>query len=135
MPLFEWSQELSVKIKKIDEQHKKLVDLINLLHDSMKEGKGRDVMGKVLTDLAEYTRYHFQTEEMLFEKYAYPGYLPHKREHDNLTDQVNELKAKFEQGDTVITMELMGFLKTWLNHHILESDQRYSLFLNSKGVV
>ena len=134
MPLFQWSQNLSVNIKEIDNQHKKLVELINLLHDSMKSGKGKDVMGKILTDLTNYTVYHFGTEEKLFQQYGYSEYSKHKKEHDDLTKQVLEIKAKFESGNTSITIEVMNFLKDWLSKHILYTDKRYSGFLNAKGV-
>jgi hemerythrin len=134
MPLFQWTPELSVNVKEIDTQHKKLVDLINLLHDSMKSGKGKDVMGKVLKDLTDYTVYHFGTEERLFEKYGYIEYPQHKKEHDDLTKQVLEVKSKFESGQTTMTIEVMNFLKDWLNNHIKHSDKKYSAFLNSRGV-
>ncbi len=41
MPIIQWNQVFSVNIKQIDAQHMKLVELVNLLHDSMKEGKGK----------------------------------------------------------------------------------------------
>ncbi len=134
MPLFQWTPELSVNVKEIDNQHKQLVNLINLLHDSMKSGKGKDVMGKVLNDLTDYTVYHFGTEERLFQKYGYIEYPQHKKEHDDLTKQVLDVKSKFEAGQTTVTIEVMNFLKDWLNKHIKHSDKKYSAFLNSKGV-
>jgi len=134
LPLIEWSQKLSVSIEEIDKQHKQLVNLINLLNESMKVGKGRDVLGKVLSELADYTVYHFQTEEKLLLENTYPSFIAHKREHDNLTKQVVEIKKKFDSGEAVLTVELMIFLKDWLNNHIMLSDKKYSEFLNSKGV-
>ena len=134
MPLFQWTPELSVNVKEIDNQHKQLVNLINLLHDSMKSGKGKDVMGKVLNDLTDYTVYHFGTEERLFQKYGYIEYPQHKKEHDDLTKQVLDVKSKFLAGQTTVTIEVMNFLKDWLNNHIKHSDKKYSAFLNSKGV-
>ncbi len=134
MPLFQWSQNLSVNIAEIDKQHRKLVDLINLLYDSMKEGKGKEVVGKILNDLTDYTVHHFSTEERLFEKYAYPEYARHKKDHEDLTKQVIDIKGKFMAGKTVLTMEVMNFLKDWLNNHIMQVDKKYSAFLNAKGV-
>lgn len=134
MPLFQWTPDLSVNIKEIDAQHKKLIDLINLLHDSMKAGKGKDVMGSVLKELTDYTVYHFGTEEQLFEEYAYPEYLQHKHQHTDLTNQVMDIKRRFESGQVTITIEVMSFLKDWLNNHIRQTDKKYSAFLNSKGI-
>jgi hemerythrin len=134
MPLFQWSSELSVNVKEIDTQHKKLVEMINLLHDSMKSGKGKELMGGILNELVDYTVYHFSTEEKLFQKHGYAEYLQHKKQHDDLTRQVADIKSRFEGGQITITVEVMNFLKDWLNTHIKQSDKRYSAFLNSKGV-
>ncbi|HUI30475.1 MAG TPA: bacteriohemerythrin [Candidatus Acidoferrales bacterium] len=135
MPFIEWSQDLSVNIDEIDDQHRKLVDLINLLYDSMKEGKGKDELGKILNDLADNTVHHFETEEKLLQKYDYPEYASHKKEHDDLARQVSIIKAQYEKGNTTISIEMLGFLKSWLNNHILTSDKKYSTFLIVRGVV
>lgn len=134
MPLIQWTQQLSVSVEEIDKQHKRLVNLINMLHDSMRMGKGKEVLGKVLEELTDYTVYHFESEEKLLMQNDYPSYAMHKKEHENLTKQVKEIKEKFDRGDTVITVEFMGFLRDWLNNHILQVDKKYSDFLNSKGV-
>lgn len=134
MALMTWSEKFSVNIKEIDGQHMKLFDLVNNLHDAMKSGKGKDALGKVLSELVDYTVYHFGTEEKLFQKYGYPEYSQHKREHDNLSKKAKELNEKLT-AENIITIEVMNFLKDWLNSHILSTDKKYSSFLNSKGVV
>ncbi len=134
MALITWSQNFSVGVKDIDEQHKKLITLVNELHDAMSVGKGREVLGKILSDLISYTVYHFKHEEDLFEKYAYLGYIAHKTEHDKLAGQAGDIKKKFDSGEAVLTIEVMNFLRDWLNNHILGSDKKYGPFLNSKGV-
>ena len=135
MALIDWDEKLSVNVKSIDEQHKKLIGLINLLHDSMKEGKAKDIMNKVLGDLADYTDYHFQTEEKYFQQFNYPEFVKHKKEHDDLRKEVLNLKNKLDKGEGIITIEVMYFLKDWLSKHILGSDKKYSSFFNSKGVI
>lgn len=135
MALFVWSDRYSVNINEIDNQHKKLVDLLNSLHDSMKAGRGNEVLGKTLTELIQYVGTHFATEEKLFRTYGYPEYSAHKAEHDKLTQKAIELQKNFQQGAPVLTVEVLGFLKDWLQNHILGTDKKYSQFLNSKGVV
>jgi hemerythrin len=135
MNLINWTNDLSVNIRAIDDEHKKLIAMVNELHSAMGSGKGKEAMGKVLAGLVEYTKTHFATEERLMEKHAYAGYLNHKAQHDALTKQVVDLNAKFQEGKTMVTVEVMNFLKDWLAKHILESDKKYSPFLNSKGIV
>ena len=135
MPLLNWNESYSVKIAKIDLQHKKLVDIVNELHDSMKAGKSKEVLGKTLDELINYTANHFKTEEDLFDKYGYPDNNVHKRQHSDLVDQVLKFKSNFVSGKSVISIDLMNFLRDWLTQHIVGSDKKYTSFLNSKGVV
>lgn len=135
MALMNWSDNLSVNIKEIDEQHKKLVGMINELHEAMKQGKGSDVTGKVLAGLIQYVATHFATEEKFMKTHAYPEYLKHKAEHDALTKQAADLQNQFHEGKPVLTVELMSFLKNWLTNHILGTDKKYGPYLNGKGVV
>lgn len=128
-----WTDEYSVGIEELDEQHKHLVNLVNDLHGAMRVGKGREVVATVLTELVAYTVYHFQAEERLFEQYEYPERVEHKRQHDDLTAKVAELKEAFDRGKAMITIEIMDFLSDWLNVHILKQDNAYSAFLRSRG--
>ncbi len=134
MALIEWSENYSVKVKTIDNQHKKLVDLINELHGAMREAHGKDVLGKILNELTEYTVFHFSTEEKLMNDNGYAGYVAHKAEHDKLTKQVIELNGNLKSGKGVISQEVLFFLKDWLLNHIAVTDKKYSLFLNNKGI-
>lgn len=135
MPLIQWGPKYSVNIQEIDNQHQKLMALINQLYDAMTAGHGKDVLGKVLNELANYTVNHFAYEEKLFQQHAYPETAAHKAEHVKLIQQVTDLKQKFESGKAHITLEVMNFLKDWLNNHIMVVDKKYSAHLNSKGVV
>ncbi|MGO9013833.1 MAG: bacteriohemerythrin [Dissulfurispiraceae bacterium] len=135
MALMVWSDNFSVNVSQIDEQHKKLVGILNDLHDAMKQGKGSDVTGNVLSGLVQYVASHFATEEKLMKESAYPEYTKHKFEHDALTKQALDLQKQFQEGKTVLTIELMQFLKDWLSKHILGTDKKYGPYFNSKGIV
>jgi hemerythrin len=134
MALITWSNRLSVGVKEIDAQHHHLVGLINDLHDAMKSGKSKEVLGPTLQALTDYTVYHFGTEEQMFKDTGYPARLSHQAEHRALTQQVLEIKRKFEAGQPVITIDLMEFLRDWLSDHIKGVDKRYTSFFHSKGI-
>lgn len=134
MALMTWNDQLSVNIDLVDHQHMKLVGLLNAFHDAMKQGKGREAMGRTFSELLEYTASHFATEEDLFEKHQYPALLSHKKEHEALTRQATELSERFSRGEPVISAETMTFLKNWLHDHIMGSDKKFGPFLNGKGI-
>lgn len=134
MAFFDWKDDYSVGITKIDEQHKKLVGFLNELYDAMKAGKGKDTLDKVLVGLVEYTKTHFATEESLMRLHKYPDYDAHKEKHDKLTAYVLDLKTKFDAGQISNPIQITNFLKDWLGKHILGTDKMYGPFFNGKGV-
>jgi hemerythrin len=133
--LVEWSEELSVGIAEIDDQHKKLVDMLNRMNDAIHEHRGSEVTRPILNEIAEYTRVHFTTEESLMRATNYPEYEEHKRQHDELIAQVKDLQAKLDAGSHAISFELMHFLKVWLTKHIMESDKQYGPYFLDRGIV
>ncbi|MFH0733160.1 MAG: bacteriohemerythrin [bacterium] len=134
MSLIEWKNIYSVNIEEIDNQHKKLVMLVNELHDAMRMSKGAEILGKILSDLVDYTVYHFGTEEKYFDMYDYPQTEQHKQQHKDLVDQVAAIKAKYDRGEKVLTLDVLNFLRDWLHDHILGSDVLFGPYLLSKGV-
>ncbi|QSV46363.1 bacteriohemerythrin [Geobacter benzoatilyticus] len=134
MALITWSDSLSVKVKQFDDQHKKLVDLVNQLFDAMKTGKGNQVMGDILKQLTAYTQTHFAAEERLLKQHAYPELSAHQKEHSALVTQVLDLQKQFQEGKAVLTQNVMTFLRDWLSKHIQGDDKKYGEFLNGKGI-
>ncbi len=135
MALITWDDSYSVKVKQMDEQHKKLIDLINQLHDAMKIGKGKDVAGEVMNSLINYTNIHFGAEERLMAMHNYPGYEEQKSAHAALIKRVEEMAHQFKTGKAPLTQDIMAFLKDWLIKHIQDTDQKYGAFFTHKGVI
>ncbi|HEY3324528.1 MAG TPA: bacteriohemerythrin [Planctomycetota bacterium] len=134
MPIITWDESLSVGVAELDNQHKKLIDIINTLHDAMAKGQGGVVLNKTFSALVQYTRQHFTTEERYFERFKYPASTSHRAEHEDLTVQVLDLKERFESGRTMLSIQTMNFLKDWLQNHIRKSDKQYGPFFNECGL-
>jgi len=134
MPLITWNDKFSVNIQEVDEQHKVWVKILNNLYDAMKEGRGADKLSETLDRLVEYTKVHFTAEELLLKKNGYPFYEGHKKIHDDMIKEVELLKLRFESGETMLSVDVMEFLKNWLSEHILNTDKNYGPYLNSKGI-
>jgi hemerythrin-like metal-binding protein len=124
---------LSTGIGEQDTQHKKLIELINQLNDAMQAGHGADVLGKVLSELVNYTVFHFGYEEKLMGQYKYEDTPAHKNEHKKFVDTVGEFKKKFDSGNAVITVEIMNFLRDWLTSHIMKTDKKLGQSLVKLG--
>ena len=136
MAFITWSDEYSVNIREIDQQHQQLIELINRMHDIvMASGEiDKKRIRRVLLGLANYTDYHFRTEEELFRNHHYPMANVHKQQHNQLTIRLLALQRQFSAGDVLRNQDIFDFLKDWLVNHILGSDKEYTVFLNAKGV-
>lgn len=135
MAFFEWKDEYGVGVRVVDQQHKRLVSLVDELYEAMKRGNGSKGAERVLRGLVDYTKTHFRTEEEFMKSHSYPGLLAHKREHDDLARQAEELLSQVEQGKLTVPLETSKFLKQWLAGHILETDKKLGRYLTAKGLV
>lgn len=132
--LVHWSDELSVGVQEVDEQHKILIALLNELHEALLQHHGSEICAEILRRLAEYTRIHFSVEESLMRILGYPDFERHKAEHDALSAQVTQLQVRLAGGQASISFELLHFLKVWLTRHIQDSDRRYGAYFLEKGI-
>lgn len=135
MPLMNWNDKLSVGVAVIDNDHKKLVGMVNELYDGVQSGHGKESVGKILDGLVAYTKVHFDREEQFFSQTGYPVAPAHKQEHADLTKQVLAVQQQYKSGATnTLSLEVLNFLKNWLVTHIQGSDKRYGPHLNANGV-
>ncbi|MFO8068020.1 MAG: bacteriohemerythrin [Bacteroidales bacterium] len=135
MSFIKWHPTLySINVDEFDQHHKNLVDLINLFHQKMMDGKGQEVLEKVFKELKDYTNYHFSAEERKMLATNYPQYNTHKKEHENLIAQLDSLAEKAEQGERFVSIETFKFLKEWLFDHISRSDKAMGNYLNTMNI-
>lgn len=124
-----WDETLSVDGGEIDEQHRMLVDLFNILSQSVAEGDAADYIEAVLEELISCTIWHFRHEERLMLMYKYDGIEEHKEEHQDLIDSVRELQQKFHKENKLLINEDIEYLEVWLTQHILGQDMRLGYYL------
>jgi len=134
MAYIEWNDSYSVGVKEMDDQHKKLVAMVNQLHDAMKTGQASKEAPAILKGLVDYTHYHFEAEEKMLEKAVYPGFLNQQKLHKALFAQVEQYQADLGTKSLTIGVKLSEFLKEWLMTHISVEDKKYGKFMNEKGV-
>ena len=113
MSLIQWNNNYSVKIEKLDKQHKILIGIINKLHNSMKEGKGKEILSEVLKELIvkHSKRLYFRKEIIVL-----------------------SIQKDYISGKRLLTIEIIVFLNDWLYDHIIASDKKYASFLHAQGI-
>jgi hemerythrin len=126
MVFIEWNDNLSVGIKKIDDQHKKFISMLNKVGEATQSGKSID-LSKQTMELMDFARIHFSTEEDLFDKYSYPGSNEHKLEHLKLLEKAIKFNQRV-QVEKGLQKELFEFLKEWLENHLKKYDFKYAKY-------
>ena len=130
----EWKDEYSVGIDSIDQQHKKLLNLINQLQTAVDYSTGDEFEREALDELVDYTKTHFVYEEGLMKDNDYPGFEPHKAQHEKMFKKVEEVLAEYEKDHDTAMSNAAEYLKGWLINHINGTDKEYSSYLIGKGV-
>jgi len=132
MDFIVWTERYSVKIEKIDEQHKKFIGIINKLYQGMLDGYEEPVLGVLLEELINYASYHFKTEEKLMLEYDFKGYAEHKIEHEAFKVRIEDFYGEWQHGDKKIIGDLFVFLNEWVDVHIAKTDQKYVDLLTAR---
>jgi hemerythrin len=130
----DWKEPYRVNIHVLDEQHKQFFEILGNLYDSKERVNDTQFLGARVWELSMYAVVHFDTEELMMNEYHFPGYEEHRKEHELFKEKVAIFRKDLEMGQTSLALDMIDFLTGWLEHHILNVDQRYSLFLNGKGI-
>ena len=127
MSLLQWDENLSVGVEQFDREHRKLIAIMNELFDAIQTGHAELVLGPILVRLVDYTMTHFSNEERAMREAGYEGLAEHKALHDELIRRVAEVQRHYREGAaSVVSTELMDFLKNWLIGHIQIEDKQYA---------
>jgi hemerythrin-like metal-binding protein len=129
MGLIEWDNSYSVGNTTIDEQHKKLIKLINEFNESTNSQAENKSISKLLAGLKQYIVFHFKTEELYLRLCNYPDYEQHKKEHERFIKKVENIEHKFASGTSTEMDEITNYFTNWITHHIKDSDVRYSSYI------
>lgn len=134
MQYFLWGPKFNVNVEIFNEQHKKLIAILNNLHSAMTDKSDRAALGRIILELIDYTKVHFSAEEEKMIEYEYPEYESHKKEHDAFVEKVRNFYNDFKAKKVTLSFEMAVFIKNWLMQHISNTDKKYGKFFNSKGI-
>lgn len=128
-----WTEELSVGHRGLDDQHKKLIDLINAYHDALERKAPRADLIRAFQAIAEFAIRHFRDEEAQMEKAGYPMLQRHKGIHQQLLDRVGQLQKELAEAVAGVEQQIQYFLKSWLTAHIKGIDTQYMPYVNGSA--
>jgi hemerythrin len=134
METIQWSPRYSVGVGKIDEQHKRIILMINRLVKANEATTSSEIISDLITQMTQYAQEHLKTEENLMAEYGYPLLGQHKQYHINYRKKIVDLCKAVPLGVSVVPEVMLNFLVQWWQNHILHEDMAYKPFFNEKGV-
>lgn len=124
-----WGKILSIGVEEIDEDHRKLIHIFNILNHAVAEKESKEYLAATLEELINCTVWHFSHEERLMLKHRYPETETHRKEHRELIMSAKDLQQEILQTDMPVADEHIQFLERWLTEHILTADGRLGAYL------
>jgi hemerythrin len=129
MAFFEWINDLSTGVNAMDDEHKKLIDIMNRLHAEVKANASLPTLKATVAELGAYTTKHFADEEAYMAKSNFDKLDIHKRIHADLLQKFTAHAKEFEASGK-LTDAFFKFLQLWLSAHIRGIDKQYGPYRN-----
>jgi hemerythrin-like metal-binding protein len=136
MPYLTWDEKtMSVGVRALDDDHKKIVALIDALFFHVKSLPCQESASKIIDKLVVLACEHFIHEEQLFAQTGYPDAASHAAKHAEMAEHVIAFQQEYKNNPTnELLFKEANFLWNWLVDHDLTFDKKYGPYLNSKGI-
>ncbi len=132
--IFPWNENFYTGIAIIDEQHEKLVVILNKLASHVAYESNHPELSRVFDELTDYAAYHFKTEESIWHEFLPADEMEtkHLETHLSFIASIN----KFKSGEILrpldeIVADTLSFLTRWLVSHILETDRKMAMVVQA----
>ena len=132
-----WSNTYSTGVPRIDDQHKELLRFVNdlLSLTGTDEAGERIYFRQIIRQFVHYIKTHFAAEEKLMIASGFPGYIMHKKAHEEFILTIGESVKEFESGKGFIMEEFTYSLKDWALSHIAVMDRNYSTYFQAIAIL
>ncbi len=129
----EWNDELRLGVPEMDDQHQKLIALLNQFYAAVERGEREEGIMALLEGVDRYTVYHFSAEEQFMEQIGYPDLEPHRKIHLAFRQEYLATVERHKGGDRKAIRDLVASLLSWLYTHINKTDRRYATFFQKQA--
>jgi hemerythrin len=133
MTLIKWREGYNTGVSQFDNEHHKIVELINVMYTAIRDKSGKEVTENACNEILAYTRYHFDNEEKAMLEVNYPGIEEQLAEHSRLKAEALRLQAMIGANFPEGASEFYRFLRHWLIKHIQDCDKKYGPYLQDTG--
>lgn len=132
MEILKWRKGYATGVEQMDDQHKRLIELVNQMYRVIRDKEGTEALDGVLQKMSDYAERHLRDEEDLLHEYSYPGLESHKKAHSEYYAKMDELLAEMNVDKQKAAQKIYVFLRKWWVEHIVGEDREYGPFLRKK---
>lgn len=125
-----WNSSLAIGIEAIDKQHKQIFEHLLALENSVAKRDPWHILRFLLSQLADYMKFHLAVEEAMLEIVQYPQRADHGQAHARIMDQVAELEKQLQR--TGSEASLVSFFEDWFIRHVLADDRQYADYVKEE---
>ncbi|MBI5149798.1 MAG: hemerythrin family protein [Candidatus Omnitrophica bacterium] len=119
-----WNDAFATGVADIDEQHKRLFEVINDFGAAIERGEGDLKLEKTMKFLGHYIKIHFNFEEICMAKHRCPIASQNKKAHTSFMEMYKKYEGRlgYEGCSEGLLRELHKMCEDWLVNHICRID-------------
>ncbi|MEN3034653.1 MAG: bacteriohemerythrin [Aquificaceae bacterium] len=125
-----FTEDLLTGVEEMDNQHKKIVDLINKTAERIAAGELQEAIRIFKEDLMPFVKYHLEQEEQFMASINYPEIEEHKRHHKWVIDLFNKIGSSLEDKESA--RQALALVTGWLYGHVGKVDKKYGVYSAAK---
>lgn len=119
--MIEWKDEYELGIASADYEHRKLVELVNELHDQAMKAESPAAAAAVLSHVVFHFTAHFSVEERVMADNGYPRLDGHRADHRRLLESIDARLEALNRGAPAVK-EIAEDIELWLVEHLHNWD-------------
>ncbi len=125
MEFVEWTERFNTGNPLVDAYHQVFFQMVKEFGASLQQENPAPMADRIAF-LVDYTFMHFDSEERLMERAAYPDLAAHREIHARFRERVEAVHRQFQENpSTFRAEEVLSLVQDWFAHHILGEDMRF----------
>jgi hemerythrin-like metal-binding protein len=131
MKIVEWKPEFATHVPELDRDRQYQYGIANRFHQAMLAGQGKKILGTIFEELTECAIDHSANAEKIMTSIRYPGMLAKIQENNYISHRISKMKARFERGETAMTIELMNYLLNVNKNYLMVADRQLGEYVKT----
>ena len=127
----QWGNKFEINHERIDSEHKIFLGLIIDINKEVNGGCDPQRIKRLLSEVTEYAKFHFVSEENIMEEIDYPELEAHRISHRRLLSKLSDIAYDLSH-QQIDFFSLVEFLFEWFANHTAIEDKKIAIYINQR---